>query len=197
MQILSIDSSEVKMKELTSLVSSLLAAKKIEELQALVSSICAGDSLPLNMARGALSQIAKGLRDLDAESCRVLGEHMIKVINPKLSSFEEVEGEVIDELVEIYRDVDRDYEKAAKCLSGKSLNALHNDYDKFKHFIKIAADYLQEDRTDMAETFINRALAVRREFKDQKDNLIWMLRFQTAYAQILDANRKFLEASMR
>ena len=174
------------------LVEGLLGKSDSEGLQSVISSMVSAE-VSLALARGVLYQVAKGLEVLDSESCRQVGEFFLSTVGPRVTSFEESDGIARDNLADVYKDVDQDFEKAAKVLSGKGSSTLKTEEEKFFHYVTIAQLYLQEDKSIEAESFINRAQPVKHECKD----LIWQLRFQTAYAQILDSNRKFLEASMR
>ncbi len=166
--------------------------KNLDGLCGFISTLVSVDS-QLSLARAVLQLVAKDLDLMDSSSARVIGEYLITTIAHRIASFDDIDSIARDSLCDIYADVDRDLEKAAKVLSGKSPSTLKTDTERFIHYVKIAQFYLSEDKTIEAEIFINRAQPVKYECK----NVAWQLRFQTAYARILDSNRKFLEASMR
>lgn len=71
----------------------------------------------------------------------------------------------------------------------------------FRHFIIVSGNFLktfleaflEDDESVDAEIFVNKASTIMNNISDRAINL----RYRTTFARVLDANRKFLEASSR
>lgn len=88
------------------------------------------------------------------------------------------------------------FSEAAQTLSLINLDStsrVFTDQEKADILIKCAESYLENDETVDAETFVTKASAHINNIED----LTLHLRYRTAFARILDANRKFVEAASR
>ncbi|CAM9827731.1 unnamed protein product, partial [Chrysoparadoxa australica] len=88
------------------------------------------------------------------------------------------------------------FSDAANVLGGLNMETsgrTYSDKEKAEVYVKIAEAYLEDGESDAAETFVNKASAVMREVDDR----VLQLRYRTTSAQVLDSNRKFLDAAMR
>lgn len=101
---------------------------------------------------------------------------------------------------------EEDYRAAADVLAGTRMDEYDDPdsvyfttpQDKTDIYVKIAECFIAEDDTVEAETFVTKAgSAIEGIEKAMEEHLTLVLRYKSAYARILDSNRKFLQAASR
>ncbi|PGH26791.1 hypothetical protein AJ80_01557 [Polytolypa hystricis UAMH7299] len=161
-------------------------------LIAFLSSILS-ESIGVVASRPLLDNYIKSLRSLPAPIIIDVGQHAISALQSRSTSVEEQDAALREILADAYESED-DYIAAAKVLQGIHLDSsqrLISDDSKVRMWIRIVRLYLEEDDTTSAETFLNRVKNMPTKIQDPE----LKLHFQLSQARILDARRRFLEAS--
>ncbi|KAI4122050.1 MAG: hypothetical protein LQ338_006027, partial [Usnochroma carphineum] len=162
-------------------------------LEAFIESIL-NDNLGIVAARpllGAAVESIKAISDLDLRI--KAGTAALRALEPRVASFEEQDAQLREMLADAYT-LQEEYIEAAKVLQGIQLESSQRripDDHKVSVWIRICRLYLEEDDTTSAESYLNRAKNLR--YKVSNPELV--LGFQLSEARILDARRRFLEAS--
>ena len=163
------------------------------DLKAFIDSIL-GESLGIVAARPLLGAYIDGLRALDNAVMRLdIGQYALQVLQSRVVSFEEHDACLRQILADTYQQQE-DYVEAAKVLQGIQLESSQRkvtDEEKVKIWIRICRLYLEEDDTTSAESYLNRAKNLLYKVDDKELSLV----FQLSQARILDARRRFIEAS--
>lgn len=163
-------------------------------LTAIVDSVL-GDTLGTVAARPLLNSIIQAIGSVKRTDCRIAaGAHGLRALEPRVVSFEEQDAMIREILADAYQEND-DFLEAAKMLSGIQLESSQravSDDSKVRTWIRICRLYLEEDDTTSAETYLNRAKNLLYKVESQELNL----QFQLSQARILDARRRFLDASL-
>lgn len=169
------------------------AAKLAPNLTAIINSILGG-SLGLLAARPLLNTAIQAIRSIHIIEERIAAAtNTLEALQPRVVSFEEQDATIREILADAYQDND-DFLEAAKVLAGMQLDSSQrtvSDDSKMKIWIRICRLYLEEDDTTNAETYLNRAKNLVFLVKNQELNL----QYQLSNARILDARRRFLDAS--
>ncbi|KAI9831897.1 MAG: hypothetical protein M1819_004619 [Sarea resinae] len=170
-------------------------------LTAFLDSIL-GDTLGIVTARPLLSTFVDTLKSLSDTSLQIeIGQHALTTLAPRVVSFEEQDANLREILADAHES-EGDYLASAKVLQGLQLESsqrLIPDTTKVKIWIRIVRLFLEEDDPLSAETYLNRAKSLI--YKVQGDNANspeaqeLNLMFSLSQARILDARRKFLDAS--
>ncbi|MCJ1297685.1 COP9 signalosome complex subunit 4 [Hypocenomyce scalaris] len=162
-------------------------------LAAFIDSLL-GEGLGIVAARPLLGSFVEALKTIaNAETKIQAGQHALQALQPRVVSFEEQDALIREILADAFQEQE-DYTDAAKVLEGIQLNSSQrkiSDDERVKTWIRICRCYLEEDDTTSAETYLNRAKTLLYKVEDKELNLM----FQLSQARILDARRKFLEAS--
>lgn len=162
-------------------------------IEAFIESILS-DNLGIVAARpllGAAVESIKGIADLDLRI--QAGITALRSLESRVVSFEEQDAQLRDMLADAYT-LQEEYIEAAKVLQGIQLESSQRriaDDHKVSVWIRICRLYLEEDDTTSAESYLNRAKNLRHKVNNPE----LILGFQLSEARILDARRKFLEAS--
>ena len=178
-------------------LAQLLGASDVNGLKAFVEHV-ASESVALVVSRQVLGDFASALtvEKFGAEQLKELGLFVLEKIGGRISSFEEQASTIRERLAGVYEQ-EEEWTLAAKMLAAIPLDSgirvLEDNY-KIEKYIKIAMLFLQDEEAVSAETYINRASLL--EGFDQADGAL-RLQHKVCYARILDAKRKFLEASSR
>lgn len=165
----------------------------ILNLEAFIDSILS-DALGIVAARpllGAAVEVIKSVADLDLRI--QAGTAALRSVESQVASFEEQDAQLRDILADAYT-LQEEYIEAAKVLQGIQLESSQRripDDHKVSVWIRICRLYLEEDDTTSAESYLNRAKNLRHKVSNPE----LILGFQLSEARILDARRKFLEAS--
>ncbi|KAI4161470.1 MAG: hypothetical protein LQ342_004873 [Letrouitia transgressa] len=163
------------------------------DLIAFVDSIL-GESLGIVTARPLLGSAVEVIQTITNVSDKIeVGTHALRILEPQVVSFDEQDAAIREILADAYTAQD-DYKEAAMVLQGIQLDSsqrrLADDY-KVRIWVRICRLFLEEDDPTSAERYLNRAKNLRHKVKDQE----LILQFQLSEARILDARRRFLEAS--
>lgn len=162
-------------------------------LIAFIDSIL-GESLGIVAARPLLSSSVDAIRSITTPEAKItVGIHALEALESRIVSFEEQDAMIREIVADAYQDQD-DYAEAAKMLQGIQLESSQrkiSDDSKVRTWMRICRLYLEEDDTTSAETYLNRAKNLLYKVYDQELNLT----FKLSQARILDARRRFLEAS--
>lgn len=162
-------------------------------LTAIIDSLL-GESLGLLIARPLLNNAVQAIGSISTTEERIAaGTHALQVLQPRVVSFEEQDAMVREILADSYQE-NEEFLEAAKVLAGMQLESSQrtvSDDSKVKIWIRICRLYLEEDDTTSAETYLNRAKNLLYKVENQELSL----QFQLSQARILDARRRFLDAS--
>ncbi|CAM9897786.1 unnamed protein product [Pylaiella littoralis] len=158
-----------------------------------------GSGVPQVVSRQCCAHLAKEaclLADADPEGFAALCDFCLEKMQAQTGVHDAAEyvlrHRLFDELLKKEEFMD-----AANCLGKLSLDATggkaYSDAQKAEVWVKVAEAYLESDETDAADNFCSKASAVMQDVTD------WalQLRYRTTAARILDAHRKFLDASVR
>lgn len=178
---------------LQQILSSSPSQRMSSNLAAFIDSVL-GESLGIVAARPLLGSFVEALKIVVKTETKIeAGQHALQALQPRVVSFEEQDASIREILADAYQEQE-DYTDAAKVLEGIQLNSSQrkiSDDERVKTWIRICRLYLEEDDTTSAETYLNRAKTLLYKVEDKEVNLM----FQLSQARILDARRKFLEAS--
>ena len=162
-------------------------------LAAFITSIL-GESIGIVAARSLLGSAVEAIRSLKSTDSKIdAGTQAIQILEPRVVSFEEQDAQLREIVADAYTEQD-DFVDAAKTLQGIQLESSQRkitDDAKFKTWMRICRLYLEEDDTTVAESYLNRAKNLLYKVEDIELNL----QFHLSQARILDAKRKFLDAS--
>ena len=163
------------------------------DLAAFVDAILE-ESLGVVAARPLLGLYVEALRRVQSAVIKIeAGQHALQALQSRVVSFEEQDALLREILADAYQE-EENYEEAAKVLQGIQVESSQRkvaDDVKVKIWIRICRLYLEEDNVTNAETYLNRAKNLLYKVDDKE----LKLHFQLSQARILDARRKFLDAS--
>ncbi|KAI9681198.1 MAG: hypothetical protein M1817_002480 [Caeruleum heppii] len=163
-----------------------------ENLSAVADSIL-GDSLGIVAARSLLALFVDTLKGLvDSDVKIAVGQHTLELLQARVVSFADQDACIREVLADAF-EASAEHVAAARVLQGIQLDSSQrpiSDDDKIRTWIRIVRNYLEEDDTTNAETYLNRAKNLLYKCQDQELQLM----FQLSQARILDARRKFLDA---
>lgn len=164
-----------------------------DNLRAFIDSILS-DNLGIVAARPLLGAAVETIKTIPDLATKIhAGTTALHSLSSRLVSFEEQDAQLREMLADAYT-LQEDYIEAAKVLQGIQLESSQRripDDHKVATWIRICRLYLEEDDTMSAETYLNRAKNLRHKVSNPE----LILGFQLSEARILDARRKFLEAS--
>ena len=126
-----------------------------------------------------------------------VGQHVLTQLQTHSASFEEQDAALREALAAGY-EAQEDYNAAAKALQGIHLDTSQRqitDEARVKMWIRIVRLYLEEDDTADAESYLNRIKNLPSSSATLASNADLKLHFQLSQARILDARRRFLDAS--
>ncbi|KAI9880314.1 MAG: hypothetical protein M1830_004193 [Pleopsidium flavum] len=168
-------------------------AQLSENLIAFLNSIL-GESLGIVSSRPLLGSFVQALKSIPNAQVKIaVWQHALEALQPRVVSFEEQDVMIRELLADAYEE-EEDYTSSAKVLQGIQLDSSQrtiSDDEKVKTWIRIVRLYLEEDDTTSAESYLNRAKNLLYKVQDTELKLM----FQLCQARILDARRKFLDAS--
>jgi COP9 signalosome complex subunit 4 len=165
------------------------------DLAAFIDSILR-NSLGIVAARPLLGAYVEALRQIPSSGIRIeCGTYALRALESRVTSFEEQDASIRDIVADAYQEQE-EYVEAANVLKGIQLESTQRnvpDDAKVRVWIRICRLYLEEDDTTNAEGYLNRAKNVLNLYQVEDKELSLM--FQLSQARILDARRKFLDAS--
>ncbi|ERF70211.1 COP9 signalosome complex subunit 4 [Endocarpon pusillum Z07020] len=166
------------------------------DLVALSDSILSG-SLSIVATRPLLTNFIQSLSKLSPDTVVTVGSHVLSAFQSQSTTFEEQEGLLREALCTAY-EAQEDYTSAAKALQGIHLDTSQRqitDEAKVQMWIKIVRLYLEDDDTVSAEQALNKIKNLPSSNQTLASNSDLKLHYQLSQARILDARRKFLDAS--
>ncbi|KUL86438.1 hypothetical protein ZTR_08107 [Talaromyces verruculosus] len=151
------------------------------------------ETVSIVAARPLLDSFINVLRDLPSAIKIKVGQHAVTLLQSRSASVEEQDSHIREILADAY-EAEEEYSAAARVLQGIHLDSsqrLITDAAKTRMWIRILRLYLEEDDTTNAESFLNRIKNLPSKIEDPE----LKLHFQLSQARILDARRRFLDAS--
>lgn len=133
------------------------------------------------------------LQTLTPETKVKVGQHAVTLLQSRSTSLEEQDAQIREILADAY-EAEEEYSAAARTLQGIHLDSsqrLISDEARVKLWIRIVRLQLEEDDTTSAEGVLNRIKNLPSAIEDHE----LKLHFKLSQARILDARRRFLEAS--
>lgn len=170
------------------------AAESGPNLNAFLDSMLGPNGLGIVNSRPVLGHFVECIKTIPSveqklEICR----HALDVLQSRGGQFAEQDASIRILAADLYESDDQ-HTAAARTLSGINLDSSQRitcDDDKIRIWIRIVRNYLEEDDTTSAETYLNKAKNLMHKCSDHELKLM----FQLSQARILDARRKFLPAS--
>ena len=178
---------------LRQITSSSDASQASTDLTRFIDSVL-GESVGIVAARPLLGSAVEAIKSLSSTEAKIeVGTHAIQTLEPRVVSFEEQDAMIREIMADAYTEQE-DFIDAAKMLQGIQLESSQRripDDAKVKTWMRICRLYIEEDDTTSAETYLNRAKNLLYKVEDTELSL----QFHLSQARILDARRKFLDAS--
>ncbi|KAL5357284.1 hypothetical protein BJX96DRAFT_144201 [Aspergillus floccosus] len=151
------------------------------------------EDISIVSARPILDSFIAVLRNLRPETQIAVGQHAVTLLQSRSTSVEEQDAQIRELLADAYESQE-EYIAAARALQGIHIDSsqrLVSDAAKVRLWIRIVRLYLEEDDTTSAEAFLNRIKNLPSKIDDHE----LKLHFRLSQARILDARRRFLDAS--
>ena len=178
---------------LQQIISSSDASSRPSNLSAFIDSILS-ESLSIVAARPLLGSAVKAISCLEDTDAKIsVGTQALQTLTSRVVSFEEQDAAIRELMADAYQEQE-DFIEAAKMLQGIQLESSQrkiSDDSKVRTWIRICRLYIEEDDTTTAESYLNRAKNLLYKVEDPELNLT----FNLSQARILDARRRFLDAS--
>lgn len=163
-------------------------------LTAFIDSILK-DSIGIVAARPLLSSAVEAVEAIKSTESKIeVGTHALQTLESRVVSFEEQDAMLREIMADAYQEQE-DFIDAAKMLQGIQLESSQrkiSDDAKVRTWMRICRLYIEEDDTTSAESYLNRAKNLLYKVEDAE----LILTFHLSQARILDARRKFLDASL-
>ncbi|KAL9600882.1 MAG: hypothetical protein Q9219_002924 [cf. Caloplaca sp. 3 TL-2023] len=175
------------------LFSTATSPEFTSDVEAFINTIL-GDNVGVVAARPLLGTLVESIKALSDLTSRInAGTIALRLLESRVVSFEDQDAQLREMLADAYI-LQEEYVEAAKVLQGIQLESSQRripDDHKLGIWIRICRLYLEEDDITSAESYLNRAKNLRHKVSSPE----LILSFQLSEARILDARRKFLEAS--
>eukprot|EP00242_Pyramimonas_sp_CCMP2087_P014326 CAMPEP_0198221966 /NCGR_PEP_ID=MMETSP1445-20131203/86061_1 /TAXON_ID=36898 /ORGANISM="Pyramimonas sp., Strain CCMP2087" /LENGTH=403 /DNA_ID=CAMNT_0043900301 /DNA_START=83 /DNA_END=1294 /DNA_ORIENTATION=+ len=196
----SLDDQKARVEQYKTFLSEAIGCGNEHDCNAFVEHMVS-DDVPLVISRQLLTQFAANITKLESSVHKIVAEHALEQIQPRVVSFEEQVTTIRESLANVYESGE-DWSMAAQILGGIDLESgnriLDTEY-KLGKCVKIARLYLEDDDAVKAEAYIKRASFLLPKDKEQTSDAekVLTLQYKVCYARILDAKRRFLEAALR
>ncbi|PWY89260.1 COP9 signalosome complex subunit 4 [Aspergillus heteromorphus CBS 117.55] len=177
---------------LSDIVSTSTELQISQDLIYFLDSVLSED-ISIVAARPILDSFISVLRKLTHETQISVGQHAVSLLQSRSTSVEEQDAQLRELLADAYES-EGEYVAAARALQGIHIDSsqrLVSDAAKVRLWIRIVRNYLEEDDTTSAEAFLNRIKNLPSKIEDHE----LQLHFKLSQARILDARRRFLDAS--
>lgn len=151
------------------------------------------EDISIVAARPLLDSFIGVLRNLTSDTKIKVGQHAVTLLQSRATSVEEQDAQIRELLADAYES-EEEYIAAARTLQGIHIDSSQRripDLAKVKLWIRIVRLYLEEDDTTSAEAFLNRIKNLPSKIEDHE----LKLHFKLSQARILDARRRFLDAT--
>ncbi|RCI04970.1 hypothetical protein CU098_001220, partial [Rhizopus stolonifer] len=185
-----------KMEAFSSVLEDILNSNNTQQLKLYIDAVL-NEQVSLVISRQLLSECI-ALFDNKITNHATQKELLLYAISrtqPRAVSFEESLSQLREKLADVY-EREEDNLEAARTLQGIPLDSGHraisDDY-KLQVYMRIVKLFLEEDEAVQAEIYLNRAALL---IACSDDDLL-LLTYKLSQARILDAKRKFLEASSK
>lgn len=178
---------------LADLVSSTPAPEQLAQDLIFYLDSVLNEDISIVSARPILDSFITVLKNLPPETQIAVGQHAVTLLQSRATSVEEQDAQLRELLADAYESQE-EYISAARALQGIHIDSsqrLVSDAAKVRLWIRIVRLYLEEDDTTSAEAFLNRIKNLPSKIEDHE----LRLHFRLAQARILDARRRFLDAS--
>ena len=190
--IVSIGDNKAKVDAYSGLITEILGGKNVAQAKAIVNHLLEPE-VPLVVSRQALHFFAQKLKDWDNESLLPIAEHSVAAIAPKVTSFEEEDVLIREQLAEVL-SAKGDYIGAAQvltCINMEGSSRIYTAAEKCEKYVQIAEFYLEGDDSVSAESYISKSSMIIFEVTD----LVLQLRHRVCHTRVLDARCDFLSAA--
>ena len=177
---------------LSEIVSTSSEHELAQDLIYYLDSILTED-ISIVAARPLLDAFIAALQKLSPETKIKVGQHAVTLLQSRSTSVEEQDAQLRELLADAYES-EEEYSAAARALQGIHIDSsqrLVAESAKVRLWIRIVRLYLEEDDTTSAEAFLNRIKSLPNKIEDHE----LKLHFKLSQARILDARRRFLDAS--
>lgn len=187
---------QTKLQQYNNLLSEITSTSSEHELgQDLIYYLDSvlSEEISIVAARPLLDSFIAVLRKLTPETQIKVGQHAVTLLQSRSSSVEEQDSQIREILADAYESQE-EYAAAARALQGIHIDSsqrLVSDAAKVRLWIRIVRLYLEEDDTTSAEGFLNKIKNLPSKIEDHE----LKLHFKLSQARILDARRRFLDAS--
>ncbi|KAG2006404.1 hypothetical protein GB937_008692 [Aspergillus fischeri] len=187
---------QTKLQQYNSLLSEITSTSSEHELgQDLIYYLDSvlSEEISIVAARPLLDSFIAVLQKLTSETQIKVGQHAVTLLQSRSSSVEEQDSQIREILADAYESQE-EYAAAARALQGIHIDSsqrLVSDAAKVRLWIRIVRLYLEEDDTTSAEGFLNKIKNLPSKIEDHE----LKLHFKLSQARILDARRRFLDAS--
>ena len=177
---------------LSEIVSTSSEHELAQDLIYYLDSILTED-ISIVAARPLLDAFIAALQNLSPETKIKVGQHAVTLLQSRSTSVEEQDAQLRELLADAYES-EEEYIAAARALQGIHIDSSQRfvtESAKVRLWIRIVRLYLEEDDTTSAEAFLNRIKSLPNKIEDHE----LKLHFKLSQARILDARRRFLDAS--
>eukprot|EP01035_Chromulina_nebulosa_P018507 gene18507-24224_t len=178
-------------------IDEIIKSNNINQLQLLISRLLS-NLIPQQVLKVVVLYVANNIRSLiNNEDFEQLGNNFISLIRQQqyIGLFDETEYVLRNIMFDYYINTEQ-FKEAALILSQVNFESSSYSIPPLEIaniFIKCAECSLEDDETVDAEVYVNRASQYMNDITDRH----LQLRYRVTSARVLDANRKFLEASLR
>lgn len=190
--IVGIADNKAKVDAYSALITEILGGKNVPQAKAIVNHLLEPE-VPLVVSRQALHFFAIKLKDVDNENVLPIAEHSVQAIAPKVTSFEEEDAIIRDQLAEVL-SAKGDFIGAAQVLTVINMEGSSKNYtsaEKCEKYVQIAELFLEGDDSVSAESYISKSSMIIFEVTD----VVLQLRHRVCHTRVLDARRDFLSAA--
>ena len=191
-QISALTDSKAKLDRFQALIDSLFTVQNTGDSKALLRHILSPDT-PSVLTRQVLHQFAFSLDKLNNASMIEVGTFALEQICPRVTSFEEEDAKIREQLAEAFA-AKRDFYTAAKTLAVINLEGSSRSIspeEKAETYVKVAEFFIEADDNVSAESYNSKAAMIMHLVK----SVSLQLRHKSCHARLLDAKREFLQAA--
>ncbi len=191
-QISALTDNKAKLDRFQALIDSLFTAQNTGDSKVLLRHILSPDT-PLVLTRQVLHQFAFSLDKLNNASMIEVGNFALEQICPRVTSFEEEDAKIREQLAEAFA-AKRDFYTAAKTLAVINLEGSSRSIspeEKAEVYVKVAEFFIEADDNVSAESYNSKAAMIMHLVK----SVSLQLRHKSCHARLLDAKREFLQAA--
>lgn len=188
---------QAKLQQYNDILSDIVSTSSEHELaQDLIYYLDSilNEDISIVAARPLLDSFIVALRNVTPDTKVKVGQHAVTLLQSRSTSVEEQDAQIREILADAY-EYEEEYVAAARTLQGIHVDSSQrriSDLAKVKLWIRIIRLYLEEDDTTSAEAVLNRIKNLPSKIEDHD----LKLHFKLSQARILDARRRFLDASL-